>query len=168
MTGRLTRTPLAAEVATLDPARIERLRRIGWLLDRSIRIPGTRITFGLDPLVGLIPGIGDLLGGLFSLYIILEAARLGAPRPLLARMGWNVALDTLVGEVPILGDLFDVGFKSNVRNLALLDQHVQQPVAARRASAWFAAALIIGLALLAVGAVVVAVLFVRFLSGLAQ
>lgn len=168
MTGRLTRTPLAAEVATLDPARIERLRRIGWLLDRSIRIPGTRITFGLDPLVGLIPGIGDLLGGLFSLYIILEAARLGAPRPLLARMGWNVALDTLVGEVPILGDLFDVGFKSNVRNLALLDQHVQQPVAARRASAWFAAALIIGLVLLAVGAVVGAVLLVRFLSGLAQ
>jgi hypothetical protein len=165
MTGPLTRAP-DVEVATLDPRRIERLRRAVWLLDRSIRVPGTRITLGLDPLVGLVPGVGDLLGGLFSLYIILEAARMGVPRPLLARMGWNVALDTVVGEVPILGDLFDLGFKSNVRNLALLDRYVQQPAAAEQASTRFAAALIIGLALLAAGAVVVAVLLVRFLSGL--
>ncbi|MGN6392771.1 MAG: DUF4112 domain-containing protein [Gemmatimonadales bacterium] len=166
MTGPLTRGPAASEVVVLDPRRVERLRRIGWLLDRSVRIPGTRVTLGLDPLVGLIPGIGDLLGGLFSLYIILEAARLGVPRGLLARMGWNVALDTLVGEVPILGDLFDIGFQSNMRNLALLDDYARAPGQARRASARFVAVLVVGLVLLTAGAVALAIVLVRLLSGL--
>src|SRR3954451_24072270 len=94
--------PAAAEVGTLDPRRLGRLRRVGYLLDSSIPIPGTRFRFGIDTLVGLVPGIGDLVGGVLSLYIILESARMGVPRPLLVRMGWNVAVDTLVGEVPIL------------------------------------------------------------------
>jgi hypothetical protein len=168
MTGPLIRSPAVAEVAVLDPRRVERLRRIAWLLDRSIRIPGTRVRLGLDPLVGLIPGIGDLVGGLFSLYIILEAARLGVPRGLLGRMGWNVALDTLVGEIPVLGDLFDIGFQSNTRNLALLDDHVRAPGEARRASARFVALLIGGLLLLAVGTIALAVVLVRLVSGLLQ
>lgn len=168
MVGPLTRTSATAEIAVLDPRRLERLRRIAWLLDRSIRVPGTRITLGLDPLVGLIPGIGDLVGGLFSLYIIVEAARLGVPRGLLARMGWNVALDTLVGEIPVLGDLFDIGFQSNMRNLALLDGYVRAPAGARRASARFVALLVLALLVLATAAIALAVVIVRLLSGLIQ
>lgn len=116
MTGPTT-PALVPEVGTLDPRRLARLRRFGILLDSSIPVPGTGIRFGLENLIGLVPGIGDLIGGALSLYIILEAHRMGAPGPVLARMGWNVAIDTLVGEVPILGDLFDVGFKANMRNL---------------------------------------------------
>lgn len=156
------------EVATFDPRRVERLRRIGWLLDSSIPIPGTRFTLGIDQIIGLVPGVGDLIGGVLSLYIIFEAARLGAPRGLLARMGWNVAVDTLVGEVPVLGDLFDIGFKANIRNLVLLDGYLQRPAEVRRASRRFAALLGVGLLLLTVGAVALAVLLVRLLSGLLQ
>ena len=110
----------------MDERRLARLRRVGYLLDNSIPIPGTRFRLGIDQLIGLVPGIGDLIGGLLSLYIIVESARIGAPRGLLARMGWNVAIDTLVGEVPILGDLFDIGFKANIRNLALLDGYLDR------------------------------------------
>ena len=156
----------APEVVTLDPRRLARLRRIGWLLDSSIPVPGTRFTLGIDQIVGLVPGIGDLIAGFFSLYIILEAARIGAPRGVLARMGWNVAVDTLVGEVPILGDLFDIGFKANIRNLALLDGYLQRPAEVRRASRRFAALLVLGLVLLTAGAIAFAVLLVQFLSGL--
>jgi hypothetical protein len=159
---------LVPDVATLDPRRMERLRRVGWLLDNSIPIPGTRYRLGIDQIIGLVPGIGDLIGGFLSLYIILEAARMGVPRGVLARMGWNVAVDTLVGEVPILGDLFDIGFKANIRNLALLDGYLQRPVEVRRASRRFAALLIVGLLVLTAGAVALAVLLVRLLSGLFQ
>jgi hypothetical protein len=156
------------EVVTFDPRRIARLRRVGWLLDSSIPIPGTRYTLGVDQIVGLVPGLGDLLGGLFSLYIIVEAAKIGVPRGLLARMGWNVALDTLVGEVPILGDLFDIAFKANIRNLALLDGYLERPVEVRRASGRFVALIVVGLLLLTAGAVALAVLLLRLLSGLVQ
>jgi hypothetical protein len=159
---------LVPEVATLDARRLERLRWVGWLLDNSIPIPGTRFSLGLDQLIGLVPGIGDLIGGFLSLYIILEAARIGAPRGLLARMGWNVAVDTLVGEVPILGDLFDIGFKANIRNLALLDGYLRHPEEVRRASRRFAALLLVGLLVLGAGAVALALVFVRLLTGLLQ
>ena len=159
---------LVPDVVTLDPRRVARLRRVGWLLDSSIPIPGTRFTLGIDQIVGLVPGIGDLIGGFLSLYIIVEAARLGVPRGVLARMGWNVAIDTLVGEVPILGDLFDMGFKANIRNLALLDGYVQRPVEVRRASQRFVALLVVGLVLLSAGAVAFAVLLLRLITGLFQ
>jgi hypothetical protein len=157
-------TASAAEVGTLD-RRIDRLRRVGWILDSSIRIPGTGIRFGIDSLIGLVPGLGDLLGGALSLYIIAESARMGVPRSLLARMGWNVALDTIVGEVPVLGDLFDVAWKANMRNLGLLEEHLQQPVQSVRASRGFVALLILGLLLLTVGTVTLAVLLFRFIGG---
>src|SRR6478672_6681671 len=158
----------APEVVTPYPRRLARLRRIGWLLDSSIPIPGTRFTLGIDQIVGLVPGIGDLIAGFFSLYIILEAARIGAPRGVLARMGWNVAVDTLVGEVPILGDVFDIGFKANIRNLDLLDGYLRRPAEVRRTSRRFAALLVVGLLLLSAGAIAFAVLLVRLLSGLFQ
>ncbi|MBA3496061.1 MAG: DUF4112 domain-containing protein [Gemmatimonadales bacterium] len=159
-----TPAPLVPEVRTLDPARLGRLRRVGYLLDSSIPVPGTRFRFGIDSLIGLVPGIGDLVGGALSVYIILESARLGVPRSVLARMGWNVAIDTLVGEVPILGDLFDAGFKANVRNLALLDGVAREPLEARRSNRLFVALLGTGLLLLTVGAITLTVLLVRLAS----
>jgi hypothetical protein len=155
------------EVGTLE-RRLERLRRVGYLLDNSIPIPGTRIRVGLDAIIGLVPGIGDLVGGLLSLYILIEASRLGVSRAVLARMAWNIALDTLVGEVPILGDLFDAGFKANLRNLALLDGHVGRPAESQRASRRFVALLGLGLLLVTAGAVALAVVLVRALTGLFQ
>jgi hypothetical protein len=168
MTSPVSSTAIVPEVATLDPRRVQRLRRVGWLLDSSIPIPGTRYTLGIDQLIGLVPGIGDLVGGFLSLYIIVEAARMGLPRGVLLRMGWNVAVDTLVGEIPILGDLFDIGFKANIRNLALLDGYVARPVEVRRASGRLVVALAAGLLALTAGAVALAVVLVRALAGLFQ
>jgi hypothetical protein len=163
-----TAPALLPEVATIDRRRVDRLHRIGWLLDNSIPIPGTRFRLGIDGLIGLVPGVGDLVGGLLSLYIIVEASRMDVPRGLLARMGWNVAIDTLVGEIPILGDLFDIGFKANLRNLALLDGYVRRPGEERRSSRRFVALLVVGLLLVTAGAIALAVIFVRLLSGLFQ
>ena len=165
MNRSLPSPALVPEVGTLE-RRLERLRRVGWVLDSSFRVPGTRIRFGLDMIIGLVPGLGDLVAGALSLYIIAESARLGVPRSLLLRMGWNVAVDTFVGEVPILGDLFDVAWKANMRNLALLEEHLKQPIASTRSSVGFVAVLILGLLLLTVGAIALAVLLFRFFDGL--
>jgi hypothetical protein len=146
----------APEIGSLELDRLERLRRLGYVLDNSIPIPGTNFRIGLEAIVGLVPGVGDLVGGGFSIYLILEAARMGAPASLLARMGWNLLVDVVVGAVPFLGDLFDAGFKANLRNLALLDRHVQGPVQSRRASRRFVAVLVALLLLAVLGAVALA------------
>ena len=105
-----------------DPARTRaRLERLAWLLDSSIRIPGTRRTVGIDALIGLVPVVGDLVGVALSSYILAEAARLGAGRSVLARMAFNIALEGVVGMVPLLGDAFDAAWKANRRNMRLLD-----------------------------------------------
>jgi hypothetical protein len=96
------------------------LGRLAWLLDEAFTIPGTNQRVGFDALLGLIPGVGDTLGALLSTYIIIEAARRGASAWMVTRMLGNVALETVIGAVPIAGDLFDVVWKANVRNLALL------------------------------------------------
>ena len=101
-----------------------RVRVLAQLLDNSISIPGTRYKIGLDPIVGLIPGIGDLIGAVLSAYIILEAARAEVPGFVLVRMLVNVGFDTLLGAVPAVGDLFDAAWKSNTRNVALLERHL--------------------------------------------
>jgi hypothetical protein len=151
------------ELGTLERDRLERLRRLGYLLDNSVPIPGTRFRIGLEAIVGLVPGIGDLVGGGFSLYIILQAARIGVPASLLARMGWNLVIDVVVGAIPFLGDMFDAGFKANTRNLALLDRHAQAPVQSRRASRRFVAVLAILLLLVLVGGLALAVFLVQLI-----
>lgn len=148
-------------IGTLERDRLERLRRLGYLLDNSIPIPGTRFRIGLETIIGLVPGVGDLVGGGFSLYIILQAARMGVPASLLARMGWNLLVDVVVGAVPFLGDLFDAGFKANLRNLALLEGHAQRPGESRRASRRFVAVLAILLVLVLIGAFALAVFLVQ-------
>ena len=102
-------------------ARIEALAR---LMDGAFVVPGTNIRLGLDAIIGLVPVAGDLIGGLISSYLIWEARRLGAPKWLIARMVTNVLLDTAVGAVPVLGDAFDVMFRANMKNMALLRKHM--------------------------------------------
>jgi hypothetical protein len=102
------------------------LDRLAELLDARWRIPGTDIRFGVDALVGLIPGLGDVGTGIVSAVIIAHAANLGAPKLLLARMAGNVLLDTAVGSIPLLGSVFDVFFRANVRNVRLLRRHLER------------------------------------------
>ena len=102
-------------------ARLARLRRLAWLLDGQFGIPGTRFRFGINSLFGLAPVAGDVALGLVSLVIVWEARRMGAPPALLARMLANIGIEVAGGAVPVLGDLFDMAFKANLRNLALLE-----------------------------------------------
>ena len=104
-----------------------------------------RFRIGLDAILGLIPGIGDVLGVLLSSYIVREAARAGAPPSVLVRMAWNVAVEGIVGMVPLLGDVFDAAWKANQRNFALLETHLDNPQRARRSSRLFVAGLIVAL-----------------------
>jgi hypothetical protein len=106
-------------------SRLKRLRRLAWLIDGAFGLPGTRFRFGFNSIVGLLPVGGDVALGAVSLYIVYEAAKIGVPRPLLARMVANVALEVVGGSVPILGDLFDVILKANLRNLAIIEHHVR-------------------------------------------
>ena len=127
--------------------------RLAWWLDNAIAVPGTRFRIGFDALIGLIPGIGDLVGTLLSSYIIAVAASQGLPASALARMAINVGLEAIVGVVPIVGDLFDAMWKANQRNIRLMEQFQKTPVAARRQSrlvvaAWFAGAIMFMLALI--------------------
>ncbi|MEM7435643.1 MAG: DUF4112 domain-containing protein [Myxococcota bacterium] len=122
--------------------RLGRLRSLSTLLDNAVRIPGTNYRVGLDPLIGLIPGGGDVVGGLLSMYIVLEAARMGVPRAKLGRMGANVLWELGIGTVPIIGDVFDVTWKANARNVALLEEHLESDVADQRASPWLVAAIV--------------------------
>ncbi len=98
-------------------SRLRRMRRIAWLVDSVFVLPGTRFRFGLNSLIGLAPGGGDAVLGLISLYIVYEAHRLGVPRAKIAQMIGNVVLEVAAGSVPILGDLFDVALKANMRNI---------------------------------------------------
>lgn len=143
--------------------RLERVERLATLLDNAIPIPGTRFRIGLDPLLGLLPGLGDALGALASAWILVEAARLGASRTVLARMLYNIAVDTLVGAVPGAGDLFDFVWKSDAKNVALLRRHLEQPDMVHRASRRLLLAVLVLLAGAAVVSVVGAILLIKFL-----
>lgn len=105
-----------------ESPRLRRIRVASRLLDESIVLPGG-YRIGLDPLIGLIPGIGDLVAATFSFYVIYQAARLGLPKLVLLRMCGNVLIEALVGEIPILGDIFDAVWKANIRNTRLAELH---------------------------------------------
>lgn len=121
--GRVTR------LRRLTPAEEQRLgglRRIAELLDDAFLVPGTSYRVGLDPVIGLIPVIGDLVSPLFTIGVLLQARAFGVPKVVQARMLINVAIDTLVGAVPVVGDLFDFAWKANDKNLALLELHARE------------------------------------------
>ena len=156
-------TSLARERDPLAPA-----RALARLLDSAFTVPGTSFTIGLDPLIGLIPAGGDLIGALLSGYIVLTGVRLGAPGSVVARMLANIAIDTAVGSIPILGDLFDAGWRSNDRNVRLLESFVAAPGRVRRRSRVVTALGAIALLLVAAGALALGFLGIRALAHAAR
>ena len=147
---------------------LEHLTVLSHLLDRAFRVPGTQWRFGLDAVIGLIPGLGDIVGSLVGAYSLWIARQLGAPAAVQARMVMNLALDGVVGLVPLLGDLFDFAFKAHSRNQALLAQWLQTPHQTRRSSwAVVVAGAVVLLALL-VGAVWVLISAVQWMIALFQ
>lgn len=157
------------EISTALARRSKRVRLLGQLLDNSIPIPGTDRRIGLDAVIGLIPGVGDLIGGALSGYIVLEAARAQVPTVTLVRMLGNVGIDTLVGVIPGLGDIFDAAWKANTKNVILLQGHLvasDETPAGRRGSI---SAMLIALAVLAlivVGGIALTIYVGRLLWGL--
>jgi hypothetical protein len=143
--------------------RLSGARTLAHLLDDGIRIPGVGIRFGLDAVIGLVPGLGDFAGAILSSYVVLLGARLGAPRSVILRMIGNVAVDTVGGAVPLLGDLFDVGWKANLRNVALLDRWIDQPGRTQAASRRAVGFTVLALALLAIGGVALTIVVIRAL-----
>jgi hypothetical protein len=118
--------PEAREDARSRRERIERLDRLATLLDTAILIPGTNIRFGADAVVGLVPGIGDTITTALSAYIVYEAYQLGIPNHVLARMIANVAFDSVTGVVPVAGDVLDVFWRANRRNMRLLREYLER------------------------------------------
>ena len=101
-------------------------------MDEFIRVPGTKFKFGLDPLLGLLPGLGDTGSALVSAFALIQAARLGVPKIVLARMSLNILINELIGIVPVIGDAFSFWFKSNARNYQIVKDHIAAPGVARR------------------------------------
>src|SRR4051812_23831481 len=135
-------------------------------MDEIVRVPGTKFRFGLDPLIGLIPGIGDTSSALVSAFALIQAARLGVPKILLARMSLNILLNELIGVIPVVGDAFSFWFKSNARNYQIIKDHQITPGVTRRGDWLFVwAVLIVLLAIVCLG-LVVSFLLLRALANL--
>lgn len=124
-------------------SQFEHLRRWSYLLDSVFRVPGTNIRFGWDPIIGLIPGLGDLSSPLFAALLLMQAVRMRVPRIVQLRMLLNAGIDAMLSFVPVLGNIVDVAWKANARNMALLERHAQPGVAPRRADVMFVYGVII-------------------------
>lgn len=122
--------PRPPDARSQDP-RWQQVRQLADLLDTRFRIPGTRQTFGIEPIIGIVPGVGDVIGLLASAYVVSRAVGLGARGWTLASMLVTIVLDATVGSVPVAGTVFDVVYKANTRNVRLLEEHVSDPTAAR-------------------------------------
>ncbi|NEO07196.1 MAG: DUF4112 domain-containing protein [Moorea sp. SIO1F2] len=133
---------------------LRRVRRVSYLLDNAIPIPGTRYRIGLDPIIGLLPGGGDFVATIISSYIVVEAARLGVSRSTLVEMVLNILLETVSGSIPVLGDLVDAAWKANVKNVELLEKELNVSSSTPQKSDWlFLILLLSGLAVVLVVAV---------------
>jgi hypothetical protein len=134
--------------------RLRLARFLADLLDQRFTIPGTSIRIGLDPIVSLIPGVGDLLANLTGSVIVIIAAQLGVPKIVLARMGIHIAINTVLGAIPIFGDVISIWYRSNVKNVELLERYVGRGSKRADSKDWlFVIALIVGLLLLLGGIV---------------
>lgn len=145
---------MKTELSPKQISKLTRLRRVSRILDNAIAIPGTKISFGLDPILGLIPGGGDTITGGIAAYIVVEAARMGVPREILGKMVGNILIDSFAGTVPVVGDLFDLGWKANVKNLELLEKHLDLTKSSK-GDRLFIFGLILVLALIVVGFAVI-------------
>ncbi len=149
-----------------EPSATEkRLQKLAWVLDSAIPLPGG-FRLGLDSLIGFIPGIGDGATALISSYIMAEGIKAKAPKTVLIRMLGNVAVDTIVGSIPFLGDLFDIGFRSNVRNVNLLKEYLHQPSETSRSSAWILILVMIVLFALLLGLLALSLAILQAIIGL--
>jgi Domain of unknown function (DUF4112) len=150
---------MTTEPHLVHAPRLKRIRQLSQLLDGAIVIPGTKYRIGLDPILGLIPGGGDTVSAALSGYIIIEAARMGLPRKALMQMVGNLVIDTVAGSVPVVGDVFDVFSKANMRNMQIVESHAQAPIPSAKTDKLFIGLLIIGLLgfALAVGFITVAI-----------
>ena len=142
---------LVGDPLPYDRPRLAHLRRWAVLLDSAFAIPGIPVRFGVDALLGLVPGLGDLTTPAFTVLLLVTGVRMRVPVVVLARMVMNAAFDAVVGLVPVAGDLVDIGWKANLRNLDLLERHAVPGRPASRADVWFVAA---GVALIALVGVV--------------
>jgi len=142
---------------------VGRARELARVLDSAITIPGTGIRLGLDSIIGLFPAGGDAIGAALSSIIVLTALRQGVPRPVIWRMVGNVAIDTLVGSVPLLGDLFDVAWKANSKNAELLARYEGAPEKTTTRSRWFAILVVVVLLLILASILTTAALLLRWL-----
>jgi hypothetical protein len=136
------------------------------IMDEFIRVPGTKIRFGLDPIIGLIPGLGDTGSALLSAFALIQAARRGIPKIVLTRMSLNILINELIGAIPFVGDAFSFWFKSNVRNYELLRNHVAVPGVSRRSDWFFVAAVLVVLGMIVCGGMVVSFLVFRQIARL--
>jgi uncharacterized membrane protein len=125
-----TDTVVTVDADAATAVDLQRLRDLSHLLDDSIRVPGTEFRIGIEPLIGLLPVVGDGIGLAVSAYVFAVAARTGVPRATLARVAFVLWLDAVVGSVPILGDLFDAYWKANLRTVDLLDARLADPASA--------------------------------------
>jgi hypothetical protein len=152
-----------------DQRNIERARALARLLDAAVGIPGTSVRFGLDAVLGILPGAGDILGAGLGGYLVMKAARWGAPPAVIWRMVGNVAVDTILGTIPLLGDVFDIAYKSNLKNVRLLERYAADPatVTTRSRGLGFVVAVLALLALLGLATLsfLVARFFWRLISG---
>ena len=132
MTDRSHQISVNLPPATI--ARLERLRYLSNLWDNALRVPGTKMSVGIESIVGLLPVGGDLIGLLLSCYILFCAIQFELPKAILLRMVANILIDAVVGVVPFLGDLFDTAWKANTRNVELLEAHLHRPTLSHSAN----------------------------------
>jgi len=159
---------MADRVPAVLDRRLDRLRTVASWLDSKIHIPGTPIRFGFDAIMDIVPFLGDVAGVGFSSWILLEAARMGASKTTLLRMGWNIGIDALAGAIPGIGVFFDAAWKANDRNIALLERHALRPVETAQASRRFALVLGVLLLLILIGAGAVGWWLLHLVSGAIQ
>jgi len=132
--------------ASVDrPRGLAEIEALAWLLDNSIPVPGTGgRRFGIDALIGFVPVVGDLVSGGIGLFVVWRGSRLGMPRIVVARMLANSAIDIAIGAIPFIGDAFDLWFKANTRNLAIIRRHLEEPDTSTRRD-WLTLVGLIGL-----------------------
>ncbi|MGB3692334.1 MAG: DUF4112 domain-containing protein [Spirulinaceae cyanobacterium] len=147
---------------------MERLRSLSTFLDNSITIPGTSYRIGLDPFLGLLPGVGDYAGAAISAFIVIQGARLGASKSTLTRMVTNIIIESFAGTIPVFGDIFDAGWKANLKNVALLDNHIASSPQRKKADTWFVFLLLAVLALVVILTTTIFILLLSFLWQLIQ
>jgi hypothetical protein len=154
-------------VSPRDADRLRFARFLADLLDRRFTIPGTSIRFGLDPIIGLIPGVGDLIANLTGSLILIAGAQLGVPKIVLVRMGINIAINTLIGAIPIFGDVLSIWYRSNVRNAELLQNYLGRPAKGAVFRDWLlVSALLLALVALMVGSVIAVLWLIKQLGSL--